>query len=111
MCTTNLELLCKSELSLLTLFARIKRKRKREVYTWYYNVCFRPAQLFYAMSKNDNANVLSVDVGASGSSVKITKRREDRRNEQLWYEDKYGNIRSALNHMVMDTGKGMVSSL
>ncbi len=72
--------------------------------TWYCFICSRPPKYFFIKSEM-HGRVVDVDRGArdAGTKVCMWKRRDEDNENQLFWEDKYGNIRSKLNDMVLDT--------
>ncbi len=52
-----------------------------------------------------HGRVVDVDRGGTDAGTKVCmwKQKEEENENQLFWEDKYGNIRSKLNDMVLDT--------
>ncbi len=58
-----------------------------------------------------HGKVVDVEKGSrnAGAKVCMWKKREQDNDNQIFWEDKYGNIRSKLNNMVLDTtGKSLL---
>lgn len=74
----------------------------------WFHVClccdFRPALYFYIKSHDDPRQVLDIQ-GADpkpGAKVIIYGNKGDLADNQLWYEDQIGIIRSKMNDFVID---------
>ncbi|ELT94404.1 hypothetical protein CAPTEDRAFT_173258 [Capitella teleta] len=73
---------------------------------------YQPTQYFYIKSKM-HGKVLDINEGnpAPGAELIVWDKNEGATDNQLWYEDRHGYIRSKLNGLVIDTtGGGLVTS-
>ena len=63
----------------------------------------RPAEYFHIIS---HLNGLCLDVykadPTEGTQVVMWSKADETQEHQLWYEDRYGYIRSKLNNMILD---------
>jgi len=54
-----------------------------------------------------HGKVLDIEAGSSQSGAKVImfNQNDPKSDNQLWFEDRYGNIRSKLNdHLILDAG-------
>ncbi|KAI0223847.1 hypothetical protein LSAT2_025046 [Lamellibrachia satsuma] len=65
---------------------------------------------YFRITSELNGKVLDVEQSDSSPGARIItwEKKEDAEDNQLWYEDKHGVIRSKLNDLVLDTSSGIL---